>query len=49
MGNRETNLLSQINLSLEVVYCSTILSNHSPIRLKRFISQLHSGLWNEFY
>ena len=24
------NLLSLINLSLEFVYCSTILSNHSP-------------------
>ena len=34
MGNREINLLSLINLSLEVAYCSTILSNHSPIRLK---------------
>jgi len=37
-----------INLSLEVIYCSTTLSIHGPIRLKRFISQLHPGLWNEF-
>ena len=35
------NLLSLINPSLEVVYCSTTLSNHDTIRLKRFISQLH--------
>ena len=37
------------NLSLEVVYCNTALSNYSPIRLKRFISQFHLGFWNEFY
>ena len=48
MRNHETNLLSLINPSLEVVYCSIILSNHSPIRLERFISQLHSGYGMRF-
>ena len=33
------NLLRLINPSLEVGYCSTILSNHGPIRIKRFVSQ----------
>ena len=33
--NREMNLLSIINLSLEVVYCSTTLSNDDSIRLKK--------------
>ena len=37
----EMNLLSLINPSLEVVYCSTTLSNHDTIRLKIFVSQLH--------
>jgi len=38
------NLLSLINQSLEVVYCSTILSNYGLIRLKRFISQFYPGV-----
>ena len=42
------NLLSLINMSLEVVYCSTILSNHCIIRFIRFVSRFHSGLWNGF-
>jgi hypothetical protein len=33
-GNRETNLLSIINPSLVIVYCSTTLSNHSLIGIK---------------
>jgi hypothetical protein len=33
------NLLSQINPSLAYVYCSTSLSNHGLIRLKRFFSR----------
>ena len=37
--NREMNLLSLINMSLEFVYGSAALSNHDLIRLKRFISQ----------
>ena len=48
MENRDTNLLSIINPSLEVVYYSTILSNHGSIRIKRFVSQLTRGLWDEF-
>jgi hypothetical protein len=36
---RETNLLSLINLSLAYIYCSTTLSNHELIRLKKFVSQ----------
>ena len=34
------NLLSLINPSLANINCSTILSNHDVIRLKRFVSQL---------
>jgi len=34
MGNREINLISLINPSLEVVYCSTILFNHVKLDLK---------------
>jgi hypothetical protein len=37
--NYETNLLNLINPSLANVYCSTSLSNHGVIRLKRFVSQ----------
>ena len=48
MGNRETTLLSLINPSLEVVYSSTTLSNHGPIRLKRFVLQLHPGCGMSF-
>jgi hypothetical protein len=36
---RETNLLSLINASLAYIYCSTTLSNHGLIRLKKFVSQ----------
>ena len=41
--HRETNLMNLINSSLEIVYCSTTLSNHGLIRLKRFVSKLHRG------
>jgi hypothetical protein len=34
------NLLSIINLSLEIAYCSTILFNHHIIRLVRFVSEI---------
>jgi hypothetical protein len=36
------NLLSLINSSLEIVYCSTTLSNYNLNRLNRFV------LWNKF-
>jgi hypothetical protein len=39
-GNCETNPLSLINPSLEIGYCSTMLSNHDIIRLVRFISKI---------
>ena len=42
--NRETNLTSIINSSLEIIYCSTTLSNYDLIRLKKFISKLHPGV-----
>jgi hypothetical protein len=32
------------NLSLEIVYCSTTLSNHDIIRLVRFISKIKVGV-----
>ena len=49
MENHEINLLSLINSSLEdVVNCSTVLSNHGPIRLKISVSQLHQELYNGF-
>jgi hypothetical protein len=35
MGNRETNLLSLINMLLEIVYCAQHL--HVIIRLIRFV------------
>jgi hypothetical protein len=35
MGNRETNLLSLINSSLYIIYCSTTLSNHDVIKLSK--------------
>jgi hypothetical protein len=34
------NPLSLINPSLEIVYCSTMLSNHDIIRLVRFVSKI---------
>ena len=37
MRNHEKNLLSLINPSLDVVYCSTILLNHYIIRFIRFV------------
>ena len=37
------NLLSLINVPLEVVYCSTTLSNYGSIRLKRFVSLFQQG------
>ena len=47
--NYETNLLKLINLSLVNVYCSNLVSNHSLIRLIRFISQFTSKLCNLFF
>jgi hypothetical protein len=44
--NREINLLSLINPSLANVYCSTTLSNHGEIRLKRFVLQISRNLYN---
>jgi hypothetical protein len=38
--NHETNLLRLINPSLAYIYCSTIVSNHGLIRLKKFVSQI---------
>jgi hypothetical protein len=38
------NLLSLINPSLAHVYCSTTLSNHGLIRLKKFVSQSYRNL-----
>jgi hypothetical protein len=32
------------NLSLEVVYCGTTLSNHDIIRLVRFVSKIKVGV-----
>jgi hypothetical protein len=32
------------NLSLEVVYCGTTLSNHEIIRLVRFVSKIKVGV-----
>ena len=43
------NFLDIINISLAHVYCSTTLSNHRLIRLKRFISQINRKLCNQFY
>jgi hypothetical protein len=37
------NPLSLINPSLEIVYCSTPLSNHDIIRLVRFVSKIKVG------
>ena len=42
MENREANLLSLINPSLEV-YCSTTFANHCIIRFIRFVSRFLSG------
>ena len=47
--NCETNLLSLINPLLANVYCSTTLSNHSVIRLKRFVSRFTCKLCNWFF
>ena len=38
------NLLSLINPSLEAIYCSTTLSNHDSIRLKKIVQQLHLAI-----
>jgi hypothetical protein len=48
-GNYEINLLSIINPSLTNIYCSTILSNHCAIRVKRFVSQFSGELCNWFF
>ena len=47
--NRDTNLLSLINPVLANVYCSTILSNHDAIKLKRFVSQFTRNMCNWFF
>jgi hypothetical protein len=44
--NREMNLLSLINPSLAHVYCSTTVSNHGLIRLKKFVSRISCNLCN---
>jgi hypothetical protein len=36
--------ISLINLSFEIVYCSTPLSNHDIIRLVRFVSKSKVGV-----
>ena len=41
--------ISLINLSLANIYCSTTLSNHGVIRLKRFISRFTCKLCNWFF
>jgi hypothetical protein len=38
------NPLSLINMSLEIVYCRTMLSNHVIIRLVRFVSKIEVGV-----
>jgi hypothetical protein len=44
------NPLSLINPSLEIVYCSTALSNNDIIRLVRFVSKIKVGVaLNGFY
>ena len=43
------NVLSLINSSLEIGYCSTTLSNHCIIRFIIFVSRFHPELWNGFY
>ena len=42
----DASLLSLINLSLAYVYCSTTLSNHGLIKLKKFVSQSSRNLYN---
>jgi hypothetical protein len=42
--NCETNPLSLINLSLQIVHCSATLSNHDITRLVRFISKIKVGV-----
>jgi hypothetical protein len=44
MENRKMIPLSLINLSVEIVYYSTILSNHGIIRLVRFVSKIKVGV-----
>jgi cell division ATPase FtsA len=38
------NPLSLISSSLEIIYCSTMLSNHDIIRLVRFVSKTKVGV-----
>ena len=45
-ANLRDDFLSLINMSLAHVYCSTTLSNHKLIRLKRFVSQISRKLCN---
>ena len=42
----ETNFLNIIKSSLAHGYCSTTLSNHDLIRLKKFVSQIGHNLYN---
>ena len=48
-ANLRDDFLSLINLSSAHVYCSTTLSNHGLIRLKRSVSQISRKLCNQFY
>ena len=47
--NRETNLMSLINLSLEIVYCSHLESNYDIIRFIRFVSRFTDKLCDVFF
>jgi len=42
-GKSRDKSIKTINMSLEVVYCSTTLSNYGPIRFKIFVSQFSWG------
>ena len=46
MENHEMNLLSLINLSLDIVYCSMILFNHYIIKFFKFVSRFYSSYEN---
>ena len=40
-GKLWDEFIKPINLSLEIVYCSTTLSNNDLIRFKKFVSELY--------
>jgi hypothetical protein len=42
------NLLSLINISLEIIYCNMTLSNHGIIRIVIFVSKLSWGYEMDF-